>query len=64
MAAVPVSVRVTQKAVRICEKTLTHQVTILRNLMGVQDYAVVRTFPRGLLRRAQHQHESHACASV
>ena len=38
----PVNVNNTQGAVRVCERTLVHQVSLLRQLLGVEDYAVVR----------------------
>ena len=67
--AVPVSVKVTQSVVRICERTLKHQVSLLRKLMGVQDYAVVRgPWPAikvdaaASLFARTHVHRSRRCA--
>lgn len=64
--AVPVSVRVTQNAVRICERTLKHQVSLLRKLMGVEDYAVVRGTWRavGWMRQRHYAHEPAYTAAV
>ena len=40
--AAPVTVQNTQKAVRVCERTLAEHAGLLRKILGVDDYALVR----------------------
>jgi hypothetical protein len=43
MAGAPIAIRNTQHTVRVCKRTLTFQLNLLRKILGVEDYALVRT---------------------